>query len=151
MSTCQKLMESITDGFGLTSKFLLSSQESAKQATYLTQSDSDFSFGPCIVSCAKTKGVVPGNPRMSLIIFIQQPPQFRLEFCLHYFCHYSCVTGSVCGTLSSAQSFIYKLSCNLRCSYLFSSIRTQGLAFGEVNQVDNQRKRGAAIAGFGSC
>ena len=57
--------------------------------------------------------------------------------------------------LSSAKSIHLQFSCVLPCSCLCSSIRRRGLAFlarstGQ-RTVDNLRRRGAAIAGFGTC
>ena len=56
---------------------------------------------------------------------------------------------------SSAKSIHLQFRCVLPCSCLCSSIRRRGLAFlarsTEQCTVDNLRRRGAAIAGFGTC
>lgn len=52
----ESLLNLLSDGLVPTSKFLLSCQESAKQATYLIQSKSDLSVGLIIVLWTKPKG-----------------------------------------------------------------------------------------------
>ena len=57
--------------------------------------------------------------------------------------------------LSSAKTIHLQFRCVLPCSCLCSSIRRRGLAFlarsTGLRTVDNLRRRGAAIAGFGTC
>ncbi len=60
----ESLWSLVSDGFGPTSKFLLSYRDSAKQATYIIQFESDLGFGLCNCVVGLAQGGV--RPRATL-------------------------------------------------------------------------------------